>query len=110
MHLYISIIGTRIKLIGIFIFFYRNNCIVNDLHVLATGVWDYIVKLRDTVSNLENRVQKAQGNIKVMDGILVSWVLKPIFERKDGKKDTLLNLEDRGERLKKVYVILELLR
>lgn len=69
-------------------------------------MWDYIVKLRDTVSDLENRVQKAQANIKVMDGILASWVLKPIFERKDGKKDTLLNLEDRSEKLKKVYVIL----
>lgn len=39
-----------------------------------------------------------------MDNILASWVLKPIFERKDGKKDTLLNLEDRQEKLKKMYV------
>lgn len=67
-------------------------------------MWDYIVHLRDTVSDLENRVQKAQANIKAMDGILASWVLKPIFERKDGKRDTLLSLEDKGERLKKVYV------
>ena len=71
---------------------------------IPSGVWDYIANLRDTVSNLESRVQKAQANIKVMDSILASWVLKPIFERKDGKKDALLNLEDREERLKKVYV------
>lgn len=85
------------------------HCITNYTHVFLTDVWDYIVHLRDTVSNLENRVQKAQANIKIMDRILASWVLKPIFERRDGKKDTLLNLEDRGERLRKVYVKLLIL-
>lgn len=65
--------------------------------------------LRDRVSDLECRVQKAQANVKRLDTILVTWVQKPIFERRDGKKDTLLNLEDKADRLTKAYVCCELL-
>ncbi|XP_071535557.1 dynein beta chain, ciliary-like [Panulirus ornatus] len=71
------------------------------------GVWEYIEVLGDTVSNLEGRVRKAQANVKLLDGILATWVQKPIFERRDGKKDTLLSLEDKAERLKKVYSCME---
>lgn len=69
---------------------------------LPPGVWDYIVALRDTVSDLETRVQQVQANVRRIDDIMMTWVLKPIFERREGKKDTLLNLEDKAERLKKV--------
>ncbi|XP_069187120.1 dynein beta chain, ciliary [Procambarus clarkii] len=79
----------------------------NELTWNSDGVWEYIEVLRDTVSNLESRVQKAQTNLKRLDGILDNWVQKPIFERRDGKKDTLLNLEDKTDRLKKVYSIIE---
>nr|XP_027209167.1 dynein beta chain, ciliary-like [Penaeus vannamei] len=73
----------------------------------SEGVWEYIVALRDTVSDLEIRVQQVQANVRRVDDIMCTWVLKPIFERREGKKDTLLNLEDRAERLKKVYTTME---
>lgn len=52
--------------------------------------------------NLEGRVQKVQENVRRLDDILDTWVQKPIYQRKDGKKETLLNLEDNADRLKKV--------
>ncbi|KAG7159120.1 Dynein beta chain, ciliary-like 3 [Homarus americanus] len=73
----------------------------------SEGVWEYIEVLRDSVSDLENRVQKAQANVRRLDNILATWIQKPIFERRDGKRDTLLNLDDKAERLKKVYSNME---
>ncbi len=34
---------------------------------------------------------------------MATWSKLPLFERKEGKKETLLNLEDREDRLKKRY-------
>ncbi|KAM3922058.1 dynein axonemal heavy chain 9 [Leptodactylus fuscus] len=68
----------------------------------AHGVWDYIQQVRDMVHDLERRVQKARDNVEEIQTIMKTWVL-PIFERKDGKKETLLNLDDRSERLEKRY-------
>lgn len=85
-------------------------CTVMLLVSLPAGIWEYIEVLRDRVSNLENRVTKAQSNVKLLDTILITWVQKPIFERRDGKKDTLLNLEDKGDRLVKVYVSYDWIR
>ncbi|KAK4326143.1 hypothetical protein Pmani_003308 [Petrolisthes manimaculis] len=73
----------------------------------SDGVWEYIEGLRDTVSHLEGRVQKAHSNLTLLDSILSNWVQAPIFERRDGKKDTLLSLDDKTERLKKVYGSME---
>lgn len=70
-----------------------------------SGVWEYIESLRDTVCHLEGRVQKAHSNLTLLDNILSAWVQAPIFERRDGKKDTLLSLDDKAEKLKKVYVM-----
>ncbi|XP_069945104.1 dynein beta chain, ciliary-like [Cherax quadricarinatus] len=69
----------------------------------SDGVWEYIEILHESVKGLESRVRKAQVNLNRLDVILGTWVQKPIFERRDGKKETLLNLEDKTERLKKVY-------
>lgn len=35
-----------------------------------------------------------------------SWAI-PLFDRKDGKKDTLLSLEDRTERLDRFYGLIQ---
>ncbi|XP_077110730.1 dynein axonemal heavy chain 9 isoform X2 [Ranitomeya variabilis] len=68
----------------------------------AQGIWDYIQQVRDSVHDLERRVQKARDNVEEILAIMKTWVL-PIFERKDGKRETLLNLDDRSERLEKRY-------
>ncbi|CAL4154033.1 unnamed protein product, partial [Meganyctiphanes norvegica] len=69
----------------------------------SDGIWSYIETLSNLVNDLEQRVRRVQKNLCDMDDLLLTWVQQPIYERKEGKKDTLLNLEDRNERLKKVY-------
>ncbi|XP_063817028.1 dynein axonemal heavy chain 9 isoform X3 [Pseudophryne corroboree] len=73
-----------------------------NLNWKAVGVWDYVQQIRDSIHDLERRVQKARDNVEEIQAIMKTWVF-PIFERKDGKKDTLLNLDDRSERLEKRY-------
>lgn len=56
----------------------------------------------DAVHDLERRTQKAKNNVEEIQTIVRSWG-SPIFERKDGKKESLLNLEDCKDRLEKRY-------
>ncbi|KAL4648151.1 dynein heavy chain 9, axonemal-like [Arapaima gigas] len=67
----------------------------------SEGVWDYIQKVRDRVRDLERCLQKVKDNVEEIQNIMKTWMI-PIFERKEGK-DTLINLDDRTERLEKRY-------
>ncbi|XP_032831905.2 dynein axonemal heavy chain 9 isoform X1 [Petromyzon marinus] len=71
----------------------------------SQGVWEYIQTTRDLVKDLESRTQRAKENVEVACGLMKAWV-SPIFERKDGKREALLNLDDRKERLEKRYQVL----
>ncbi|OCT60754.1 dynein heavy chain 9, axonemal isoform X2 [Xenopus laevis] len=71
----------------------------------ANGIWEYIQEVRDVVHDLERRVQKARDNVDEIQAIMKMWVL-PIFERKDGRKETLLSLDDRSDRLEKRYSLI----
>ncbi|GCB69230.1 hypothetical protein scyTo_0001016 [Scyliorhinus torazame] len=70
------------------------------------GIWDYIQTVRDMVHDLECRVQKAKDNVAAILTIMRTWV-SPVFERKEGKKDALLNLDDKNERLEKRYSFIQ---
>ena len=67
------------------------------------GVWDYIEKTREKVHDLEVRVQKAKDNVEEIQKIMTTWTKQPLFERKEDKYDTLLNLDDREDRINKRY-------
>lgn len=67
------------------------------------GVWEYIQKTRDQVIDLESRVQKAKDNVEEIKKLMSTWSKTPLFERKEDKHETLLNLDDRKERLDKRY-------
>lgn len=71
-------------------------------HVPLLGIWEYIQDVREAVHDLEKRLQRTKDNVEEIKSIMKNWA-HPIFERKDGKKDTLLNLEDKQERLEKTY-------
>lgn len=60
-------------------------------------LWEYIQTLHTIVHGLETRVQKTQDNVEHMRNTLAPWSRIPVFTRKDGLRDTLLNLEDRKE-------------
>ncbi|XP_075375292.1 dynein axonemal heavy chain 9-like [Mycteria americana] len=69
------------------------------------GIWDHISMVMDGVHDLEWRIQKAKNNVEEIQTIVQSWVL-PIFERKDGKRESLLSLEDCQDRLERRYSLI----
>ncbi|XP_067320917.1 dynein axonemal heavy chain 9-like [Anolis sagrei] len=66
------------------------------------GLWDRVSRVVDSVRDLEQRIQKTKDNIEEIQNIMKSWVF-PVFERKDGKKESLLYLDERHERLDRHY-------
>lgn len=65
------------------------------------GLEDYIGYLFGLVGGLERRVRATQSNVAALRGVMAVWLKQPVFERKDGKKDTLLALDQRHERIQK---------
>ena len=62
---------------------------------------EYVDNLNSLVNDVQNRLQKSQANVKIIESILESWCTLPILERRDKKKDTILDLEGRVEKFKK---------
>lgn len=81
---------------------YINNFSHDHSSCVTLGIWEYIQDVRDAVHDLEKRLQRTKDNVEEIHSIMKNWI-HPIFERKDGKKDTLLNLEDKQECLEKIY-------
>lgn len=74
-------------------------------HFGAPGIWPYIQEVRDLVCDLESRLQRIKDNVEEMQSCMRSWAM-PVFDRKDGRKDALLSLDDRAERLDKFYCLI----
>lgn len=60
---------------------------------MQKGAWEYIEKTRDMVHDLEKRVQAAKNNVDSMSQLMTKWCEAPLYERKEGKKEGLLNIE-----------------
>ncbi|XP_037134453.1 dynein heavy chain 9, axonemal [Syngnathus acus] len=71
----------------------------------SQGIWQYIQELRDSICDLESRLQKTKDNVEEIQNCIKSWA-RPLFDRKEGKKDTLLSLDDRVERLDRFYSVI----
>ncbi|XP_031759446.1 dynein heavy chain 11, axonemal [Xenopus tropicalis] len=65
--------------------------------------WDYIVKVKSVVQDLEKRVQTSKDNIITMQQIMKVWAEQWLFSRKDNRKETLINLDDKNEIVNKKY-------
>ncbi|XP_051791984.1 LOW QUALITY PROTEIN: dynein axonemal heavy chain 11 [Erpetoichthys calabaricus] len=65
--------------------------------------WDYIINMKDTVHSLEREVQKTKDNVEDIQAIMKSWSDQALFCRKDNKKDGLLYMEDKQEKVQKRY-------
>ncbi|KAM6276202.1 LOW QUALITY PROTEIN: dynein axonemal heavy chain 11 [Spheniscus humboldti] len=72
----------------------------------ATTCWDCIKQMKTSVCDLEQRVQQSKDNVRSIQGITNAWMERALFFRK-GKKEALLYLDDKGERLAKVYKMLQ---
>lgn len=76
------------------------------MHTRLSGVWQYIQDIRDAVCDLESRLQKTKENVEEMQRYMKSWAV-PMFDRKDGRKDALLCLEDRAERVERFHNVVQ---
>lgn len=65
--------------------------------------WNYICTLKDTVYQLERRLQKTKDNIEMMKVLMNGWSKQPMFCRKDHKKEASLQLDDKAGRIAKCY-------
>ncbi|XP_043921477.1 dynein axonemal heavy chain 11 [Protopterus annectens] len=69
--------------------------------------WPYIEEVKNTVYDLERRVQSTKDNTEMIQRIMRMWAEQTFFSRKDNKKEALLNLEDREERIAKRYRLIQ---
>uniref|UniRef100_A0A5G2QUI5 Dynein axonemal heavy chain 17 n=1 Tax=Sus scrofa TaxID=9823 RepID=A0A5G2QUI5_PIG len=69
----------------------------------SEGVFDYIQEMREILHNLQNRIQKAKQNVEAISQAMMDWSANPMFERKDNKKEALLDLDGRTAHLNKRY-------
>lgn len=69
----------------------------------SDGLPEYIAELGDLVEGLWKRMKSAQSNVQKIRNILEPWTRTPLIERKDRRKDALLALEDRSEKVSKRY-------
>ncbi|KAJ8925640.1 hypothetical protein NQ315_009485 [Exocentrus adspersus] len=76
---------------------------VTDVYTWNTNDPDIVTKIFERVKEITDRVKQAQGNVKNLFNSIQGWALQPLYERKDGKKENLICLEDRQERLQKRY-------
>ncbi|XP_032397932.1 dynein heavy chain 9, axonemal [Etheostoma spectabile] len=71
----------------------------------SQGLWQYIQEVRDSVCDLESRLQRTKDNVEEIQSCMSTWA-SPMFDRKEGKKDALLSLEDRAERVDRFYSLI----
>ncbi|XP_077280935.1 dynein beta chain, ciliary-like isoform X2 [Temnothorax americanus] len=64
---------------------------------------EYIDNLLGLVRKLHSRIFYAQENINTLLGIIYSWAMSPILERKDFKDENLLAVSERDEHFQKRY-------
>ncbi|XP_068161051.1 dynein axonemal heavy chain 9 [Antennarius striatus] len=69
------------------------------------GIWQYIQEVRDSVCDLESRLQRTKDNVEEIQKCMKSWT-RPVFDRKDGKKDTLISTEEKTDRLDRFYTLI----
>ncbi|KAL9897380.1 dynein heavy chain at 93AB [Glossina fuscipes fuscipes] len=76
---------------------------IQELVWISEDITSYLDKLRQPVAALQNRVNLTQGNLKRIRRIMSAWVKQPLFERRDGKKDSVLCIDERPDRTAKRY-------
>uniref|UniRef100_A0A8D2LWB0 Dynein axonemal heavy chain 11 n=1 Tax=Varanus komodoensis TaxID=61221 RepID=A0A8D2LWB0_VARKO len=68
---------------------------------------EYTEFVKAKVHDLEQRLQRSKDNVKAIQQIMKCWMEYPLFSRRDNKKESLLNLEDKEEILAKKFLSLQ---
>lgn len=79
-----------------------------NLRFFISDIMEYLIELRKPVERLQIRMQKTQSNLSEIKRITSMWLKQPLFIRKDGKKDSVLCLNERENRVTKRYTEIEL--
>lgn len=65
------------------------------------------MKIRKPVEKLQDRMNRTQTNLSEIRKVISCWVKVPLFERKDSKKDSVLCIDERFDRITKRYADIE---
>ena len=63
----------------------------------------FISTTKDLVQDLVCRVSRAKENCEAIQSLMKGWSKQVLFHRKDNKRGSLIQLEDRGERVNRKY-------
>lgn len=61
---------------------------------VCIGLGDYIEKLQTPTDTLLLKVRQAVDNVDTISKLVLTWVDRPLFERRDGKRTNLLALDE----------------
>lgn len=62
-----------------------------------------MTQLHNLVGELQENLQKCQENLRQIKNVLTPFARQPLFERKEGKKNAILCIEERDERIARRY-------
>ncbi|XP_077689901.1 dynein axonemal heavy chain 17 [Eretmochelys imbricata] len=71
------------------------------------GVMEYIQEMRNVLHDLEARIQKTKLNVENINQLMQEWSASPLFERKDNKETSLLDLDGKGHTINKRYAAIK---
>lgn len=80
---------------------------VRFCNIQISDIMEYLVELRKPVERLQIRMHQTQINLNEIKRITSMWLKQPLFVRKDGKKDGMLCLNERENRVIKRYTEIE---
>ncbi|KAL3316100.1 Dynein heavy chain 9, axonemal [Cichlidogyrus casuarinus] len=75
----------------------------SSLNWNGTSTWEFIEQIRNMIQGLHTRIVKTQDNVELIKKIMATWSKTSLFDRKEGKRESLLNLDDRKDRIAKRY-------
>ncbi|KAM4600952.1 dynein axonemal heavy chain 11 [Polymixia lowei] len=78
-----------------------------DLTWQDQDCWSFIRTTKDLVHDLGWRVEMTKDNCQAVQSLMRGWSKQAMFCRKDNKKGTLIQLEDRADRVSKRYSSIE---
>ncbi|NXJ83957.1 DYH17 protein, partial [Trogon melanurus] len=71
------------------------------------GVTEYLREMRETLYDLQSRVQRAKLNVEAVTQLMEECSAAPLFERKDNKEAALLDLEGKANTLTKRFAAMQ---
>lgn len=75
-----------------------------DLTWQHQDCWSFISSTKNVVQDLVCRVSKAKENCEAIQSVMKGWSKHTMFCRKDNKRGSLIQLEDRRDRVNKKYI------